>query len=90
MAFDINNFQCGRSCYCTEGPMPDQVIHCYGSSDDTLATIIGIAYFNDAYTILSEQDKMRKGDMIAVKDSADDAQLYKITAVTADVTIAAL
>ncbi len=90
MAADLNNFKCGRNCYCSEGPMPDQVMHAYGSADDNLATISASAYFNSIYAVLSSSDKFRIGDLIIVKDSTDDAQLYKVTAVTDDVTISVL
>lgn len=90
MALDLNNFRCGRTCYCSTGPNPDQVMHGYGSSSDTLATIAASAYFNSAYTVFNSTDKFRQGDLIMVKDSVDDAQIYKVTAVTPDVTVAVI
>lgn len=89
MPFEINNFTLGRKRFSSVGGIFNQVMHCYCSTLDTLGTIIKPDYFDLIYASRGS-DWIKKGDLIAVKDATNDAQIYKITAVTPNVTIAAL
>lgn len=82
------NFELGRGEYNTNASALACPIHKFGSDEDNLAAIATSAYFNDILADEIAADTVRKGDMIAVTDSALDAVLYKITAVTPNVTIA--
>jgi hypothetical protein len=84
------DFELGRGEYNTNAADNSIAIHKFGSTDDALAVIVVSAYFNDIFASEIAVNSIRKGDMIAVTDSAQDAQLYKITAVTPNVTIATL
>lgn len=84
------NFEIGRGEYNTNAAALACPTHRFGSADDVLATIAASGYFDDILAGEIADNTVRKGDMLAVTDSALDAVLYKITAVTPNVTIAAV
>ena len=88
MSFESANFKSDRANIFAAGLATAPAFHRYGSTTDTLATILASAYFNDLQNTDSgglSQTQILVGDLIAVKAS-DDVQIIKVTAISPNIT----
>lgn len=93
MAFDSANFVLDRGVNNSITNATGPAIHRYISSDDTLATIVASAYFNNAlplsnsYSLTNQAGTLAVGDLIYVVGSDNNA-LIEVTAISPNVTTA--
>jgi len=88
MTAEIANFAIGRAEYNASTQALAPARHAFGSDVDDLSTIATSAYFNDILADAITGGFIKINDFIDVSASDPDAQSFKITAVSPNVTLA--
>lgn len=94
MAFSLATFNYGRGVIGDTQLPTSTAPHYYSSTTDAIATIAAAGYFNSLQdipvTLAPATAKVQLADTIFIKDSGNLVGWYKITAMTPNVTVAAL
>ncbi len=86
----VENFELGRGEYNTNAAGLACPSHRFGSDVDDFSVISASAYFDDILAGDIGESNVRIGDMINITDSTGSAQVYRITAVSPNVTVQAV
>lgn len=94
MSLQLENLFLDRASLHSTTPPVGVAIHKYKSTTDTLATISASGYFNSAYSLPPSNNstqpiQLQVGDVM-VANGTNGTALYQVTAVTPNVTLAAL